>query len=129
MANSISAQMSMTSTVDNMNLSIRSSLSTQTTSSNALGQSSTVTTASWSQLSTGSLSDIRSMAFYNDNTVYSASVIQIATGSAGQNVIVVLQPGDGALISWSGPITLFGRVVNAVAPIVNGVVQYQLQQS
>jgi hypothetical protein len=129
MANSIQVQTSMNSTVDNMTLSIRSSVTSNTTSSNALGQSVNISASGWAQLSTGSLTDIRTMAFYNDNAVNTASVITIATGSAGQNPLATLQPGDGAIIPWSGSINgLYAKVVSA-NPAVNGVIQYQAQQS
>jgi hypothetical protein len=129
MANSISVQTSMTSTVDGFTLSKASSLSANTTSSNAIGQTLSVTSSVWTQLSLGILTDVTNIYVWNDNTVNTASVVSVATGSTGGNVIAVLQPGAAASIPWSGSFNgLYAKVVTA-APAINGTVQYIAQQS
>lgn len=103
MANSLSANASLSAIVDQFTLAGNAAVATQTTGSNGIGISVTIATGgSWQSIDVSELSDFRYGWFYNDTT--GSSIITVATGSAGQNILCKLQPGDTSLVSWSGSI-------------------------
>ena len=99
MANSLTANASLSAVVDQFTLAGSAGISTSTTGSNGIGLSITATN-SWDAVDISELSDFRYGWFYNDST--GSAIITVATGSTGQNVLCKLQAGDASLVSWSG---------------------------
>jgi hypothetical protein len=134
MANSISINQSVNSTVDNVRTTLASNQNLQTTSSNFIAGTQTIGSVAWTALSLGSLTDIILYSVVNDDTQYSASVITIATGSTGGNTQAILNPGTQTVTPWSGSLAgLYAKVTGGwptgVATPTSGSVQWLAQQS
>jgi hypothetical protein len=116
MANTISANASVTSVVDSVRTTVSTNTSTPTSSSNFIAGNAVVTGSAWTNVTVGTLSDVLLLTVYNDPTVYSASVITLASGSAGIGPIAILTPGAQAIIPWSGSLTtISAKVVGSYA--------------
>lgn len=127
MANQISLQSSINTTVNNINVSGRASVSQTTVSPNAIAQTLDVTSSVWTAISLGELDNVMALWVQNDNTTGTASVITIATGSAGQNVLSVLSSGHASLIAWSG--SLNGLYAKITSGSIDGRLQVVAQQA
>jgi hypothetical protein len=144
MSNSISQQLTVTSTVDGVRTVAGSNSNTQTSSSNFLAGGQEVTSSAWTDLSFSTLSDVITVTLTNDNTQYSQSVIQFASGSNGASILATIAPGFQAVIPWSGSLkTVSAKVVGyyvnstftitaSATPAVQagkGTIQFLAQQS
>ena len=88
MANSLSINQTVASTVDGVRTTLTSATIQYTTSSNFIAGGQDVGSAGWTALSLGSLTNVLGLTVLNDNTgPYTASVITVATGSGGGNKI------------------------------------------
>lgn len=130
---SIQTQVSMTSNINGSLYTTNGSVSTPTTSSNYTILGATVTTASWTQLSSGSVFDVRAILFKNDNQgANSASIIQVfQSSSLGAGQVCTLRPGEASAMGWTGSFgtSFYAKVINIVAPVANGTLEYHLQQA
>ena len=132
MANSLTFNTSVNAQVDALGFTANKGVSVGITSSNAIQQSVTLSTSSYTQISLGNLTNVRALWFWNDNTVYTGSVISVATGSTGANQIALMNPGDAAVIPWSGSFnSLYAEVVNGASGngVTQGVIQYVAVQA
>ena len=131
MANQINVSISSTATVDSYSGAVRSSVNTQTTSSNAFGGSVAINNATWININTGSCSDIRNITVVADNSVYSSSVVALATAVDGSPIISYFRTaqGDGLSIPYSGSTFpgLWAKIVAGTDTV--GTLQYVVQQS
>jgi hypothetical protein len=133
MSYTISWNTNISSVIDAMPFGLSKNVSFQVTSSNAIQQTvSTISGSGWTQLSTGSLNNVAVIALFNDNSVNSASALVVATGSTGGNILATLQPGQTAVIPWSGSIGgLYTQVIGtSLYPLTSQLasIQYYLQQ-
>ena len=132
MANSLSTQITVTSTVDGVRTVLSSNNNTNTTSSNFIAGTQQVTSSLYTPISLGSLTDVLSITVINDNTVNTASVIQVTGSVAGVGTILV--PGAQAVLPWSGSLAGLGAKVIGGWPVgtatpKDGTVQWSAQQS
>lgn len=127
MANTLNYTTNISAQVDALGFSANKSVNLGITSSNAIQQSVTIPTSSFTQISLGSLTNVRALWFWNDNVTFTSSVITVSTGSSGGNQLAVLQPGDSAMIPWSGSLNgLYANVINGASGngITTGIIQY-----
>ena len=134
MANSISLNQSVTTTIDGNRSTLSSNINQDTTSSNFVNAEQDIGSAAWTQLTLGTLSNVLALSIQNDDTVYTASVITIATGSAGGNIIAILPPGWPQFTSWGGlPLNgLYAKVTSGyggVSTPASASVVWSVQQS
>src|ERR1035437_1972296 len=123
MANSISTNISVNSTVDGVRTSVPSNVNTTTTSSNFLVGNLGLVATGYTAVSFASLNDVLLLSVVNDSTVYSQSVIQV-TGSVGSPINTILIPGAQAVIPWSGSMTsISGKVIGSYPPFSLSTVQ------
>ncbi len=141
--NSLSAQVTITNTSDNIRSVISNNQTTQCSSSNVIVASTSVTASTWTALSVGSCADVLNFTAWNDANVYSASVVQISgSGTQGQPIGGILIPDSVLSVPFSGSVaSLAAKIVNSYPasisasgassnPLwVNGIVQYSMQQS
>jgi hypothetical protein len=138
MANQISINASVTTTVDGLRTTVSSNTNNnQLSSSNSLAGSQNITGSGWTTISFTGLSDVIALTVLNDATVYSQSVVQVLNGT---NVLGTLTPGTQLVTPWSGSMAsisarVTGYYVNstfASASYVqqgNGTIQFLVQES
>lgn len=137
MANSISVQVTETSTVDGVRTVVSSNTTTQTSASNFVAGAEGITGSAWTNVSLSSLGDVFALTVVNDATTYSQSVVQLKVDSA---TVSYLYPGAQAVIPWSGSITnISAKVIgyysggafvsNSFVQAGNGNILYLAQQS
>lgn len=109
---------------------LNSTVTVNNSGSGFVSETQNMTGSAWSPLLTSSLSDVKVGWFYNADM---SSSIMIATGSAGQNVLMVLQPdSDTVSFAWSGSLPLYGKAFPSSPGVFNNgnvMLQYILCSS
>ena len=108
---------------------LASTVNINNSGSGYIQETQNITGSAWTALLTSSLSDVKVAWFFNTDLL---SNIVIATGSAGQNILMNLQPdADTVQLTWSGSLPLFAKSFPSQFGVNTGsvVLQYILASS